>query len=71
MNVAVWIALILFVSWSILALTQLWLNWLDGLIFFKLTLTAGVLIVVSLLVGLAAREYLSDKDLKAKGYLDD
>lgn len=39
--------------------------------FSKITLSTLVIVGVVLLVTLGIREYLSDKELKAKGYIDD
>ncbi|MGQ2386268.1 hypothetical protein [Acinetobacter ursingii] len=63
----------LFISilWSVLAILQLWFSILDIDVFLKLTVTAGILLVIIVIVTLVIREYLSDKQLKKEGFLDD
>jgi hypothetical protein len=56
-------------AWAALALAQLWLGVLDADIFFKITITAGVLVVM-VIVLLVVREHLSSQDLKARGFID-
>jgi hypothetical protein len=57
-------------AWAALALAQLWLGVLDADIFFKITITAGVLVVAIVIVLLVVREHLSSQDLKARGFID-
>jgi hypothetical protein len=64
------ICLVIFVTWVIVALLQLWFDLLSGDIFWKLTLTAGALFIVVLGVSLVVREYIEDKKLKDDGYID-
>jgi hypothetical protein len=40
-------------------------------VFIKISISAIVVIAAVLLVSLGIREYMSDKDLKAKGFIDD
>jgi hypothetical protein len=64
------ICLVIFVTWVIIALLQLWFDLLSGEIFLKLTLTAGALFVVVLGVSLVVREYIDEKKMKDDGYID-
>lgn len=71
MKYGVGICLAIVVLWAVLALLQLWFAILSVAVFSKITLSALVIAGVVLLVTLGIREYLSDKALKAKGYIDD
>lgn len=64
-------ALFISILWSVLAILQLWFSILDTDVFVKLTVTAGILLVIIMIVTLVIREYLSDKQLKKDGFLDD
>lgn len=64
-------ALFISILWSILAILQLWFSILNTDVFVKLTVTAGILLVIIVIVTLVIREYLSDKQLKKDGFLDD
>lgn len=56
--------------WSGLALLQLWFETLSSETFFKLTVTAGVLLVLDVVGALVHHEYIRERELKDKGYLD-
>lgn len=58
------------VLWSLLALVQLWGQFLSGDVFIKLSISALVLFLVIGVITLAIREYLKDKDLRDKGFVD-
>lgn len=64
------ICLVIFVTWIIIALLQLWFDLLSGEIFLKLTITAGALFVVVLGISLVVREYIDEKKMKDDGYID-
>lgn len=64
------ICLIIFVTWVLIALLQLWFDLLSGEIFLKLTITAGALFVVVLGIALVVREYIDEKKMKDDGYID-
>lgn len=70
MKIGVLIGLSLFVAWAALALIQLWFQPMTAEIFIKLSISAGVVETVVLIVTLVVREYRSDKELKSKGYID-
>jgi hypothetical protein len=70
MKTGVVAALGIALAWAALAVAQLWLNVFSGEIFLKLTITAGILVVAIVLVTLAVREYVTNKDLKSRGFMD-
>lgn len=71
MKYGVGICLLIVVLWAALALLQLWFSLLSTTVFAKITLSALVIAGVVLLVALGIREYLSDKELKDKGFIDE
>ncbi|AEG02800.1 hypothetical protein [Methylomonas methanica] len=71
MKYGIGISLIIVVLWSAIALLQLWFSLLAAHVFIKLTVSAVLIIAAVLLVALGIREYLSDKDLKSKGFIDE
>ncbi|PPD34262.1 MAG: hypothetical protein CTY19_05280 [Methylomonas sp.] len=71
MKFGVGICLAIVVLWAGLALLQLWFSLLAIEVFIKISISAIVIIAAVLLVSLGIREYLSDKELKAKGFIDD
>ncbi|MGR9037527.1 MAG: hypothetical protein ACU83O_13230 [Gammaproteobacteria bacterium] len=70
MRVGAIVCLIIFVSWVVLALLDLWFDIVSGELFWKLNVTAGALFVVVLGTTLVVREYIVDKKLKDDGYID-
>lgn len=58
------------VAWVVLALVQLWFAPLATDVFLKLSVTAGLLFIVALVISLVIREYLSEKKLKDSGHID-
>ena len=70
MKIGIISALGIALSWVVLALVQLWVQPLSADLFFKLTVTAGILVVVIVVVTLVVREYLSEKKLKQDGFID-
>ncbi len=63
------VALILAV-YAVLLIGQVWDEWLEWKLFFKITVTAGVLVVVIGIVAMIFRELQKDKELKKEKYLD-
>lgn len=70
MKIGVIICLSTCVLWAALAIVQLWFEPMSAEVFIKISITAGVITTVTLLVTLAIREYLSNKVLKDKNYID-
>lgn len=64
------LCLLILVAWGVCALIQLWFTPMSALTFIKLSVTAGILDVVILIIGLCKREYCDEKEIKKGGYLD-
>lgn len=64
------ICTLLFVLGVILSLVQLWLEPMTAELFWKMMLTIGAFFVVALAITLVFKEYLSEKEMKKKGYID-
>lgn len=60
----------LFVMGVLLSLIQIWFSPLSAEIFWKLILTLGGFFIIALGITLVAKEYLSEKEMKKKGYID-
>jgi DMSO/TMAO reductase YedYZ heme-binding membrane subunit len=63
-------ALAIAVAWALLAIAQIWLQPVSAQVFFKLSVTAGILTAIVLVVTLAVREYFSEKKMKDDGFID-
>ncbi|MGD9600299.1 MAG: hypothetical protein AB7O21_03595 [Gammaproteobacteria bacterium] len=70
MKLASIIGLVIAGAWSALALLQLWFETFASETFFKLTVTAGILLVLDVVGALVCHEYLRERELKDKRYLD-
>jgi hypothetical protein len=70
MKIASIVSGIVFVFYAILLLLQLWIEVVSWTVFVKLTITAGVLIVVTFGVALLYREYIEEKSMKDDKYID-
>lgn len=62
--------LVVGLGWAVLALVQLWMAPLTAEVFFKISVTAGVLLAAIVVVTLVVKEYLSEKKLKQDGFID-
>lgn len=60
---------IFFVS-VILAVVQMWFSPIESAIFWKIQFTLGAFFVMALIITLVTKEYLSEKEMKDKGYID-
>ncbi len=58
------------VLWSALALMQLWWEIFAGETFFKITITCGILLGLTVVGALVYREYVRDNELRDKGFID-
>lgn len=56
--------------WSLLALVQLWWLLMSWDVFVKISISALLLLWLAGIVTLSLREYLKDKDLRDKGFVD-
>lgn len=70
MKLGVVSALLIAVVWCLLALAQLWVQIFSVEIFFKISVTAGILLALIVVVTLVVREYLSEQKLKEDGFID-
>lgn len=70
MSLAGRLAAAVIVLWTLLALTQLWFPLVSMEVFLKLTLSAGLLLVVTVVVALIWREYVDERRLKRDRYID-
>ncbi|NLD00124.1 MAG: hypothetical protein GX673_05040 [Gammaproteobacteria bacterium] len=61
---------LLFILSVILAVVQMWFDIIAADVFWKIQLTLGGFFIIALGVTLVFKEYLSEKELKKKGYLD-
>ena len=57
-------------GWVILAIIQLWLTPLDPVIFLKISITAGLLLVAVLVITIVIREYWREQKMQKDGYID-
>jgi len=70
MKIASIISGTVFVLYALLLLLQLWAEVVSWSVFVKLTITAGVLIVVTFGVALLYREYIEEKRMKDEHFID-
>ena len=70
MKIATIISTILLVIWVILTMIVMWTDELDGTLYVKLSVTIGIVVVSTILIALALREYGTEKKLKDHNYLD-
>jgi uncharacterized membrane protein len=70
MKIATIISTILLVIWVILTMVVMWTDELDTTIYVKLSVTMGIIVVATILIALAIKEYGSEKKLKDHNYLD-
>ena len=70
MKIATIISTVLLVIWVIMTMVVMWTDALDGTLYVKLSITMGIVVVATILIALALREYGSEKKLKDHNYLD-
>ncbi|MDM5271974.1 hypothetical protein PGH07_07270 [Sulfurovum sp. zt1-1] len=70
MKIASIISGVVFVLYAILLLAQLWANVVSWAVFVKLTITAGVVIIVTFGIAMLYREYVEEKSMKDDKYID-
>ena len=70
MKIASIISGLVFAIYAILLLVQVWSEAMSWMIFFKLTLTAVVIIVVTFGLAMLYREYIEEKSMKDDNYID-
>ena len=70
MKIATIISTVLLVIWVILTMLMMWTDVIDGSMYVKLSITMGIVVVATILIALALKEYGSEKKLKDHNYLD-
>jgi len=70
MKIATIISSVLLVIWVILTMVKMWSDVLDSTLYMKLSITMGIIVVATILIALALKEYGSEKKLKDHNYLD-
>ena len=70
MKVASIISGLVFAIYAILLLVQIWAESMSWTTFFKLSLTAGVIIVVTFGLAMLYREYIQESEMKKDKYID-
>ena len=70
MKIATIISTVLLVIWVIMTMLMMWTDALDGSMYVKLSITMGIVVVATILIALALREYGTEKKLKDHNYLD-
>lgn len=58
------------IGWVLLAIVQLWATPLSPAAFFKVSVTAGLLFMLILVLSLVVREYFGEKKMKDSGHID-
>ena len=61
---------VLFVLGVLLSLVQMWFSPLETELFWKLLITISAFFIIALGITLVFREYISEKEMKKKGYID-
>ena len=59
-----------FVLGVLLCLVQIWFSPFTAALFWKLLITLGAFFIIALVITLVARDYLSEKEMKKKGFID-
>jgi len=70
MKIATIISSLLIVIWVILTMLIMWTDSIGTDMYVKISISLGVVLVATLLITLAFREYGSEKKLKEHNYLD-
>jgi len=70
MKIATIISTVLLVIWVLLTMVVMWTESISTDIYIKLTITMGIVVVATILIALALREYGTEKKLKDHNYLD-
>jgi Na+/proline symporter len=70
MKIATIISTVLLVIWVLLTMAVMWTDAIDSSIYIKLSITIGIVVVATILIALALREYGTEKKLKDHNYLD-
>lgn len=60
----------LFILGVILSLAQMWFSPFETELFWKLLITIAAFFIIALGITLVFKEYLSEKEMKKKGFID-
>jgi len=70
MKIASIITGVILAAYAVFALIWLWGTSISWATFVKVTITAGVIVIVVLGLALLYREYVEEKEMKKDGFLD-
>ena len=70
MKLAAYTAIILIISWSVMSVFQLWGQVMSDDLYWKITVTMGLIGGGIIVASLIAREYMSEKKLREDKYID-
>jgi len=70
MKIATILSTVLLALWVLLTMAVMWTEALDSSMYIKLSITMGIVVVATILIALALREYGTEKKLKDHNYLD-
>ena len=70
MKIATIISTILLIIWVILTMIVMWTDELDTTLYIKISVSLGIVVIATILIALALKEYGSEKKLKDHNYLD-
>ena len=70
MRLASMISAVLLALYGVIVLLQLWFEIFNGPIFWKITVTFVVVLVVTVGVSLIKRDYVQDKKMKDEHFID-
>ncbi len=70
MKIATIVSSILLFVWVILTMLVIWTDSLNEALYIKLSMTIGIVVVATILIAIAIREYGQEKAMKDHNYLD-
>ena len=70
MKLASYTAIFIVISWSVLSIAQLWGNVMSEEMYWKITITMGLIGGGIVAASLIAREYLNEQQLKKDKFVD-
>jgi len=70
MKIATIISSVLLVVWVIITMLVMWTDVLGSELYVKLSMTMGIVVLATIVIAIALREYGSEKKLKEHNYLD-
>ena len=70
MKIATILSTVLLALWVLLTMAVMWTDAIDSSMYIKLSITMGIVVLATILIALALREYGTEKKLKDHNYLD-